>query len=80
MSYNGYSNYETWNVALWLNNDEDLYFTALNFIRTYTGTNPYKAFIECIGMRHAATPDDVSYMSDKLNYAELDTVMHDLLN
>lgn len=25
MSYNGYSNYETWNVCLWILNDEGLY-------------------------------------------------------
>lgn len=25
MSYNGWSNYETWNVSLWLNNDEGTY-------------------------------------------------------
>lgn len=25
MSYNGWSNYETWNVALWLSNDEGSY-------------------------------------------------------
>ena len=26
--YNGWKNYETWNVALWLGNDEPLYRTA----------------------------------------------------
>ena len=25
MSYNGYSNYETWNVCLWLDNDPGTY-------------------------------------------------------
>lgn len=25
MAYNGWSNYETWNVALWFDNDEGLY-------------------------------------------------------
>ena len=24
--YNGYSNYQTWNVALWLDNDHDNYY------------------------------------------------------
>ena len=26
--YNGWKNYETWNVALWLGNDESLYELA----------------------------------------------------
>ena len=30
-SYNGYKNYETWNVALWLNNDLVLYGSMLQF-------------------------------------------------
>jgi len=31
MSYNGYENYETWNVCLWWNNDENSY----HFYRHY---------------------------------------------
>ena len=27
--YNGWRNYETWNCALWINNDEFYYLTAL---------------------------------------------------
>ena len=26
--YNGWTNYETWNVALWIDNDEGMYYTA----------------------------------------------------
>ena len=28
MSYNGWKNYETWNVALWIQNDEGIYHHA----------------------------------------------------
>ena len=35
-AYNGWNNYETWNVALWIGNDEGLYQIALK-CRTYGG-------------------------------------------
>lgn len=36
-SYNGWSNYETWLVSLWLNNDEQTLFEAKNRIHAKTG-------------------------------------------
>ena len=35
--YNGYENYETWNVCLWLANDEPMYRAAVAFARDYDG-------------------------------------------
>jgi hypothetical protein len=33
MTYNGWANYETWNVALWLGSDESLYRAAVTRVR-----------------------------------------------
>ena len=33
MSYNGWKNWETWNVALWLGNDEGLYSASKSLAR-----------------------------------------------
>ena len=35
--YNGWANYETWNVALWLGNDEGLYRAACEWVRMREG-------------------------------------------
>ena len=39
--YNGWENYETWNVALWVNNDEGLYNIARRCV-------DYKQFVAYI--------------------------------
>jgi hypothetical protein len=39
ISYNGWENYETWNVALWINNDQRLYHIAHE-------AGDYEAFVD----------------------------------
>lgn len=69
-TYNGWANYETWNVALWLQNDERLY----NFARRY---DDYSKFVSAIGFG-SETPDGVSFASTKLDYEELTEMLQDL--
>ena len=35
MTFNGWKNRETWNVAMWLNNTESYYFAVLEFMKDY---------------------------------------------
>ncbi len=71
-SYNGWTNYETWNVALWLGNDEGLYEMARDY-RNYTAFSD--ALVECGILQ---TPDGVKWDDDSLNIVELDEMMQEL--
>lgn len=69
-TYNGWANYETWNVALWLQNDYALYKFASRY-------DDYAKFVSALGFG-SETPDGVSFASSKLDYAELNEVMQSL--
>ena len=75
-SYNGWANYETWNVALWIQNDEGIYNTARTMRnRLY----PYNTFANA--MRDCGfhkTPDDVSYNDSALDIEALDSMIQEL--
>ena len=72
-TYNGWTNYETWNVALWIQNDPGFYDLA----REYRHLG-YKAFAEFMMELKSSTPDDVKWDDDNLNICELDEMMEDL--
>ena len=68
MSYNGWTNYETWNVALWLDNDYESY----NIARLCKSFKQYRACVPPIN------GDGVSLYNKKLNIKELDEKIKEL--
>ena len=71
---NGWSNYETWNVALWIQNDEGLYEMA-RMVAPYG----YKEFCQTLKENDImATPDGVRWDDATLDIEELDEMMAEL--
>ena len=71
-TYNGWTNYETWNVALWIgNNDEFLYNEARK-------CSDYKRFVQRMEDFMTETPDGVSFTDPKLDIEELDGMIDEL--
>jgi hypothetical protein len=79
--YNGWKNRSTWNVALWINNDELLYKRAISFMEHYENQkSPYKSFLVHNEMQEDKTPDGIKFLSASLDYKALDEMMRDLIN
>lgn len=84
--YNGWKNYETWNVALYINNDYGLYLRATKFMTRFykksegkqVGT-PYMDFIRDSCMVKKRTPDGVKYSDKRLDLYALDKMMFELV-
>lgn len=83
-TYNGWTNYETWNVSLYINNEYTIYKTACYWVseRKQLGlVVSYNAFIPVLEQRFTKiTPDGVSWMEPKLNTAELDEMLNELVD
>jgi hypothetical protein len=74
--YQGWANRATWNIALWVNNDFQLYSQAMEFINDYKGKKPYQDFVKVYNLD--TTPDHISFTDNSLDITELDAMMEDL--
>jgi len=69
--YLGWTNYETWNVALWINNDQ-----GLNTLAYESGS--YEDFLSVLEeLNIVATPDGVRYADPAVNAIELNADVFD---
>jgi len=68
-TYNGWTNYETWNVALWINNTENLYHLAME-------CGDYETFVELVG--NATTGDGVKFNDPRVNVIQINSDVFDL--
>ena len=70
--FNGWKNWATWNVALWLGNDETLYKVARQY-------DSYDALIPRLEiMWGQMTPDGARWMDPTIDTAALDEMLTDL--
>ena len=72
-TYNGWSNYETWNVAVWLQNDFGFYSGAIM-------CQHYRDFIWlCVdGVMPPMTPDGVYFDDRRVDHEALDDMIREL--
>jgi hypothetical protein len=70
--YNGWTNYETWNVGLWLGGDEGLYDIA----RRALDYDHLVEMLTCIGSE--TTGDGVRWDDPKVNTCEIDEMLEDI--
>ncbi len=73
--YNGWTNYETWNAFLWIENDEGLY----HFARSYPDYDTFVEEIKELGGEIALqTPDGVAWNDSGINTDEINEHWADL--
>ena len=90
-TYNGWKNYETWNVALWIGNDEGLYETAKEArdLAEWGGLDGYKRFVALVRggvvdeLQNLSeicyqTPDNVAWNDSGLDIPALDEMIAEL--
>ena len=72
MSYNGWKNHATWNVALWIGNDEGLY----NLAQTCDNYFDFRDLLR--ELESIETPDRVAWNDSSLDIERLDELIEEL--
>ena len=83
-TYNGWKNYETWNVSLYINNEYGMYMTALDWVKDRLWNNEavsYDDFRHTLNSLYGdKTPDGVYWDDDTLDHEELSEMLLELVD
>lgn len=78
--YNGWANYETWNVALWIGNDVSAYNAARDYARAVPDMSADTAARFCFELFPDGTADmDSPADMCKVDWAEIRTMLLELV-
>tara|TARA_Y100001963_G_C6792847_1_gene456669 strand:- start:7135 stop:7359 length:225 start_codon:yes stop_codon:yes gene_type:complete len=72
-NYNGWKNYETWNVALWIGNEEHLYVLAKK-CKTY---EKFLSYV-CRHYHDSTTGDGVKWRDKKIDISQINNFFNEL--
>ena len=56
--YNGFKNYSFWNISLWINNDSELYYLAIESINKFNNVKEATNYLKN-NLSFNTTPDHV---------------------
>lgn len=91
--FNGWANWETWSIALHINNDQGLYLLARDFVEDLRarcdweapemhclGVNLYDHFVRFADLEREVNPDLVAYRLRCLDRDRLSEMLRDLVS
>ncbi len=85
-TYNGWTNYETWNVALWLDNDRYYYdLMMMQSVKTFKDfleklQSPLRSNLDANWDYKNFTGDNISWSDPKINIEEINEKIMELKN
>ena len=83
-TYNGWATYETWNAALWIQNEDFLYNIAVECVQDCgEDETPWDMFVRCMMQTHigrflGCTGDGVAWDSMAIDADEMNELLADL--
>ena len=83
-TYNGWANYHTWNVSLYINNEYAIYKMARDYARQCERLDEkvdYETFAGVLSMCYDnITPDGVSWTDPSIDTDEMNEMLEELVN